>query len=84
MHLICNNSYKNKNYKLHPPGDEELNVEIVIVVIVIVVIDATLVVTKRKPEIFRLVSESDHLPLRCWYSALTNELRSFVPVIQMP
>lgn len=79
MHLICNNSYKNKNYKLHHPWDEELNVEIVIVVI-----DATLAVTKRKPEIFRLVSESDHLPLRCWYSALTNELRSFVPVIQMP
>ena len=57
MHLICNNSYKNKNYKLHP-RDEELNVEIVIVVI-----EATLAVTKREPEIFRLVSESNHLPL---------------------
>ena len=57
MHLLRNNSYKNKNYKLHP-WDEELNVEIVIVVI-----DATLAVTKREPEIFRLVSESNHLPL---------------------
>lgn len=56
MHLIFNNSYKNKNYKLHL-WDEELNVEIVILVI-----DAILAVTKREPEIFRLcVSQTIYL-----------------------